>query len=138
MEFCTSNYKPFSQFVKGDCEKKDNKFFERCNSFFIVSGHEKRTALAVLFYLTSQSSCPDFSIIFLDQMQDLRLQRQHPADIQRVPRAVGLSLHPIQAVDTENGGGKLLKKRPAGRFFSVRGAGMEGGVLSRGNAEIQG
>lgn len=43
-----------------------------------------------------------------------------------------------EAGDTENGGGKLLKKRPAGRFFSVRGAGMEGGVLSRGNAEIQG
>lgn len=43
-----------------------------------------------------------------------------------------------EAGDTENGGGKLLKKRPAGRFFSVRGAGMEGGVLSQGNAEIQG
>ena len=31
MEFCTSNYNTFREFVKGDCEKKDNNFFAPCD-----------------------------------------------------------------------------------------------------------
>ena len=41
------------------------------------------------------------SIALLDFLQNFRLQRQHPADVQGVPGAVGPALHPREYLDDE-------------------------------------
>ena len=82
-EILLLNYSAFGAFVKIVRDRFDNNIFARCKNFSV---------------LTLEFFAQRKSVGFLHHFQDFRLQRQHSADIQGVPRAVGPALHAVETV----------------------------------------